>query len=75
MRCYFMRDGRIAAVELLDVKSDEEAIQHAKHSSRNGNPNSKASRFGTGRAKSLTVHLVKTTHTRMAREAAEDSPL
>ncbi len=30
MRCYFMRGGHIAAVELLDVKSDEEAIELTK---------------------------------------------
>jgi hypothetical protein len=30
MRCYFMRGGHIAAVELLDVKSDEEAIERSK---------------------------------------------
>jgi hypothetical protein len=27
VRCYFMRGGHIAGVELLDVKSDEEAIE------------------------------------------------
>jgi hypothetical protein len=27
MRCYFMRGGHIAAVEILDVKSDEEAVE------------------------------------------------
>jgi hypothetical protein len=26
MRCYLMRGGHIAAVEILDVKSDEEAV-------------------------------------------------
>jgi hypothetical protein len=30
MRCYFMRDGHIASVELLDVNSDEEAIEKSK---------------------------------------------
>jgi len=32
MRCYFMRNGHItvAAVELLDAVSDEEAIEKAK---------------------------------------------
>ena len=30
MRCYFMRDGHIAGVELLDVNSDEEAIEKSK---------------------------------------------
>ena len=30
MRCYFMRDGHIAAVELLDVKSDEEAVEKCR---------------------------------------------
>ena len=30
MRCYFMRDGHIAAVELLDVKSDEEAVEKSR---------------------------------------------
>ncbi len=30
MRCHFMRYGRIAAVEVLDVKSDEEAIEKSK---------------------------------------------
>ena len=30
MRCYFMRDGHIAAVELLDVNSDEEAVEKCK---------------------------------------------
>jgi hypothetical protein len=30
LRCYFMRDGHIAAVELLDVKSDEEAVEKCK---------------------------------------------
>jgi hypothetical protein len=27
MRCYFVRGGHIAAVEILDVKSDEEAVE------------------------------------------------
>ena len=40
MRCYFMRDGHIAAVELLDVNSDEEAVEKCKVLLRNGNPNS-----------------------------------
>jgi hypothetical protein len=30
MRCYFMRGGNVAAVELLDVESDEEAIERSK---------------------------------------------
>jgi hypothetical protein len=30
MRCLFMRNGRIAAVEHLDVASDEEAIERTK---------------------------------------------
>ena len=30
MRCYFMRDGHIASVELLDVKSDEEAVEKCR---------------------------------------------
>ena len=30
MRCYFMRGGHIAAAVLLDVKSDEEAIEVSK---------------------------------------------
>ena len=30
MRCYFMRDGHIAAVELLNVKSDEEAVEKCR---------------------------------------------
>ena len=30
MRCYFVRDGHIAAVELLDVKSDEEAVEKCR---------------------------------------------
>jgi hypothetical protein len=30
MRCYFMRDGHFAAVELLDVKSDEEAVEKCR---------------------------------------------
>jgi hypothetical protein len=30
MRCYFMRNGHIAAVEPLDFVSDDEAIEKAK---------------------------------------------
>ena len=30
MRCYFMRGGHIAAVELLDVTSDEEAVEKCR---------------------------------------------
>ena len=30
MRCYFMRNGHIAGVEALYVKSDEEALEKAK---------------------------------------------
>ena len=30
MRCYFMRDGHIASVEALDVRSDAEAIEKSK---------------------------------------------
>ena len=30
VRCYLMRDGHIAAVELLDVKSDEEAVEKCR---------------------------------------------
>ena len=30
MRCYFMRGGHIAAVELLDAKSDEEAVEECR---------------------------------------------
>ena len=30
MRCYFMRGGHIAAVEILDVESDEEAVEKCK---------------------------------------------
>jgi hypothetical protein len=30
MRCYLMRNGHIAAVELLDVKSDEEAVEKCR---------------------------------------------
>ena len=30
MRCYFMRGGHIAAVELLDAKSDEEAVEQCR---------------------------------------------
>jgi len=30
MRCYFVRSGHIAAVEHLDVASDEEAVEKAK---------------------------------------------
>jgi hypothetical protein len=30
MRCFFVRAGHIAAVETLDVKSDEEAIEKSK---------------------------------------------
>ena len=30
MRCFFMRGGHIAAVELLEVKSDEEAVEKCK---------------------------------------------
>jgi len=30
VRCYFMRGGHIAAVEILDVKSDEEAVEKCK---------------------------------------------
>lgn len=30
MRCYFMRGGHIAAVEILNVKSDEEAVEKCK---------------------------------------------
>ena len=30
MRCSFLREGHIAAVELLDVKSDEEAVEKCK---------------------------------------------
>ena len=30
MRCYFMRGGHIAAVELLNAKSDEEAIEQCR---------------------------------------------
>jgi hypothetical protein len=30
MRCYLMRDAHIAAVELLDVKSDEEAVEKCR---------------------------------------------
>ena len=30
MRCYFMRGGHIAAVELLDAKSDEEAMEQCR---------------------------------------------
>ena len=30
MRCYLMRGGHIAAVELLDAKSDEEAVEQCR---------------------------------------------
>jgi hypothetical protein len=30
MRCFFMRGGHVAAVELLEVKSDEEAVEKCK---------------------------------------------
>ena len=30
MRCYLLRGGRIAAVELLDAKSDEEAVEQCR---------------------------------------------
>jgi hypothetical protein len=30
MRCYFVRGGHVAAVELLEVKSDEEAVEKCK---------------------------------------------
>ena len=30
MRCYFLRDGHIADVEVLNVRSDEDAIEEAK---------------------------------------------
>jgi hypothetical protein len=30
MRCYFMRGGHIAAVELLDAKSDDEAVEQCR---------------------------------------------
>ena len=30
MRCSFLREGHIAAVELLDVQSDEEAVEKCK---------------------------------------------
>jgi hypothetical protein len=30
MRCFFIRRGHVAAVETLDVTSDEEAIEKAK---------------------------------------------
>ena len=71
MRCYFMRGGHIAAIELLNAKSDEEAIQQCQALFEERKSKFEALRFGTKRAKSLTVRLVKTTHTRVAREAAE----
>jgi hypothetical protein len=30
MRCFFMRDGHIAAVELLEPVSDQEAVHRSK---------------------------------------------
>jgi hypothetical protein len=30
MRCYLMRGGHIAAVELLDAESDEEAVEQCR---------------------------------------------
>jgi hypothetical protein len=30
MRCFFMRGGHIAAVELLEVNSDQEAVEKCK---------------------------------------------
>jgi hypothetical protein len=50
MRCYFMKGGHIAGVELLDA---------TKRFLRNESPNSRALKFGTARAKSRTVNEAK----------------
>ena len=72
MRCYFMRRGHIAAVELLDAKSDEEAIEQCRalfeeRKSKFG------LKFGTARAKSVKVRVA--TPTRNLRTARESPKL
>jgi hypothetical protein len=65
-----MRGGHIAAVEILDVKSDEEAVGKCAAYSRNRNPNPRGLRFGTSRAKSPKLRLAKTTDMRTAWNSA-----
>ena len=71
MRCFFMRGGHIAAVELLEVNSDQEAVEKCEALFEERKPKYDGLRSGTAPAKSLKVRLAKTTPIRKASEARE----
>jgi hypothetical protein len=57
MRCYFMKNGHIAAVEELPGLSDEEAVEKSREmfETRKDEGPIRASKSGSGRARSFNT--------------------